>query len=105
MQYLDFVTIIKPTPETEALGVGVGMDGAIVLPEIRDNTFMVEVFNFQGDTQCVTPIDVSHLKLRERNDLTDAEILADLPGNNPNWWCKYENGKIYNLKGEQKPDQ
>ena len=55
--------------------------------------------------RCVTPIDVSHLKLRERNDLTDAEILADLPGNNPNWWCKYENGKIYNLKGEQKPDQ
>ena len=80
MQYLDFVTIIKTTPETEALGVKAGMDGAIVLPEIRDNTFMVEVFNFQGDTQCVTPIDVSHLKLRERNDLTDAEILATCPG-------------------------
>ena len=46
MQYLDFVTIIKTTPETEALGVKAGMDGAIVLPEIRDNTFMVEVFNF-----------------------------------------------------------
>lgn len=77
------------------------MDGAIVLPEIRDNTFMVEVFNFQGDTQCVTPIDVSHLKLRERNDLTDAEILADLPGNNPNWWCKYENGKFITLKANK----
>lgn len=48
MQYLDFVTIIKTTPETEALGVRVGMDGAIVLPEIRDNTLWLRSLIFKG---------------------------------------------------------
>jgi len=28
--------------------------------------------------------------------------LEDLPGNDPNWWCKVEDGYITNLKGERK---
>lgn len=32
----------------------------------------------------------------------DEVILSDLPGYDPNWLCKVEDGYIKNLKGEKK---
>lgn len=33
---------------------------------------------------------------------SDEDILEDLPGHDPAWWCKVEDGYILNLKGERK---
>ena len=34
--------------------------------------------------------------------MTDEAILEDLPNHDPEWWCKVEDGYIWNLKGEKK---
>ena len=47
-------------------------------------------------------IKIKDLELVEESDMTDEQILADLPKNDPHWWCKVENGYIVNLLGEKK---
>ena len=41
------------------------------------------------------------LSLIEESDYTDEKILLDLPNNDPRWWCKYEDGYVYNLAGDK----
>ena len=47
-------------------------------------------------------IKIKDLELVKDNGFTDKELLESLPVNNPEWWCKVENGYIVNLKGEKK---
>ncbi len=47
-------------------------------------------------------IHVSDLEAVKSSNMTDKDILEDLPGRNPNWWCKVEDRYIVNLKGERK---
>lgn len=35
-------------------------------------------------------------------DATDEDIIEMIPLNNPEWWCKVEDGYIINLKGDRK---
>ncbi len=99
MKYLDDIEII--TDKYENLGIPKGTKGAIIMPEIRHNTFMCELFNVSNDNE--TPsIRIDGMKVTRSSDLTDAQILEDLPLHDPHWWCKVEDGYILNLLGERK---
>ena len=99
MKYLD--SIIITTDKYEKDGIPKGTEGAIITPEIRGNTFLCELFNVSEDNE--TPsISVDAMEVTRSSDLTDAQILEDLPLQDPHWWCKVEDGYILNLLGERK---
>jgi len=99
MKYLDGVRLTVDKPEYAKHGLKKGARGAIVLPEIRNNTFEVEFFDFK---EYSFEAFVGDLEVTQDSELTDAEILKELPSADPRWWCKVENGYIVNLKGEKK---
>ena len=119
MKLYDDVKVINDREEYKKEGVKKGMVGYIVLPEIRDNTFLVSFIdeNFEkhkndpdwfvihcnelkDDVFC--EIKIQDLLVVEDGGSTDEDILAELPKNNPKWWCKVEDGYIVNLLGERK---
>lgn len=63
--------------------------------------FLVEFFDIK-DSYEIQPVYVGDIEVTRESDLTDEDILDDLPKHNPAWWCKVENGYIVNLKGERK---
>ncbi|MBQ9481560.1 MAG: hypothetical protein IJU84_05315 [Clostridia bacterium] len=99
MKIYDTVKVTSDAYESE--GVKKGDTGYIVLAEIRNNSFEVE-FEFADDDILYQTIHVKDLEVVKEYPVTDNEILCNLPGENPNWWCKVENGFIMNLKGEKK---
>ena len=101
MKYLDKVRVI--TDKYRSQGISKGDVGHILNAEIRYGTFAFYRENpiTKADDLCVA-VFVGDLEVVRSSDITDAEILEDLPGNDPNWWCKVEEGYIINLKGEQK---
>ncbi len=101
MKYLDRVRVI--TDKYEEKGVKKGDEGHILSAAIRYNTFNFyreDPVTFADDISAA--IFVGDLELVESSDITDEEILEDLPKRDPNWWCKVEDGFIKNLKGERK---
>lgn len=118
MKIYDDVKVIRDREEYKAEGVFKGMEGYIVMPEIRDNSFLVcfidEVFKkennpewfaehlgeIKDDIFCI--IKIEDLELVKDNGSTDKEILRELPKNNSCWWCKVEDGFILNLNGKKK---
>ncbi len=101
MKFLDRIVLTVDKPEYAAEGVTKGTEGVIVISESRKATFMVE---FMRDTKTISimPVYVGDIQLVEASDVTDEDILEDLPSNDPSWWCKVEDGYIINLKGERK---
>ncbi len=107
MKYLDTVRLIVEKEKYAKQGVHKGMEGVIILSEIRYGTFCV---SFEFDKQdpitheyfAEPSVAIEDLELVRSYNATDEAILDDLPGHNPNWWCKVENGYILNLKGEKK---
>ena len=100
MKYLDEVKVI--TDKYEKDNIKKSDIGTIIMPEIRSNTFEVVFTDSEGYDYAMREINVADLELYRDVGLTDDDILEDLPLNNPNWWCKVENGYILNLKGEKK---
>lgn len=47
-------------------------------------------------------IDIDDLRLVKSSNITNKDILEELPGKDPKWWCIVENGFITNLLGEHK---
>lgn len=102
MKYLDRVRIINDKPEYLKNGISKGMEGTIIMPEIRNNQFEIEIHNKSHDMPLYL-IKIEDLELVKANDrVTDKDVLDDLPLKNPKWWCKVENGFIINLLGEKK---
>lgn len=101
MKFLDGVVLTVDRPEYAAEGVTKGTQGAIVISEIRKETFMVE-FMRGMKTIAIMPVYVGDIETYRDSDVTDEDILEDLPSNDPSWWCKVEDGYIINLKGERK---
>ena len=100
MKYLDEVKVL--TDKYESQGVKKGAIGTIILSEMRYNMFEV-VFSYEdGRDYATIEIHVKDLEVVKSSAITDEDILEDLPGKNPSWWCKVENGYIINLKGERK---
>lgn len=100
MKWLDEVRVTTDKYESE--GVKKGDVGTIILSEIRSNAYEVVFSNEDGGDYAETEIFVGDLEEVASSDVTDEDILEDLPGRNPAWWCKVENGYITNLKGEKK---
>ena len=100
MKYLD--SIVVTTNKYAQLGIKKGTKGAIVMPEIRNNTFECELFEVDKEIYPILSVKVSDLDVIQPSDITDKDILEDLPNQDPHWWCKVENGYIINLLGERK---
>ena len=117
MKFLDKVRLIRNRKEYEKYGISVGMVGTISQAEIRDNYFEVifidernydkEFMSIEGNVfklndDIISEIRIEDLELVEDSQCSDEWILQSIPKNNPNWWCKVEDGYITNLKGEKK---
>ena len=100
MKYLDDVRVL--TDKYEDKGVKKGAIGVIINAEIRYKEYEVVFHDKEGYDDLIIGIFIGDLELVNSSDITDEEILEDLPGKNPNWWCKVEDGYIKNLKGEKK---
>ena len=117
MKFLDKVEVVSDNANYNKNNVYKGMVGTIIDAEIRDNCFNVlfidervkdkkfmanekNLLDLKDDI--VYPIKIKDLKLAKSNNCDDATILDSIPQNNPNWWCKVEDGFIINLKGERK---
>ena len=100
MKIFDDVKILSD--EYESQGVKKGAIGTIILEEIRYNTFEVVFHRPDGTDYAMIPIHVKDLELVVDLGYPDDAILEGLPGQDPAWWCKVEDGFILNLKGEKK---
>ena len=98
MKYLDSVKII--TDKYKDKGILFGCKGVIISAPIRNNSFEVEVLNVKEVETFVFGIE--ELEVEKESNVTDDDILEDLPQNDPRWWCKVEDGYILNLLGEKK---
>lgn len=101
MKYLDRVRVISD--RYKAFGINAGDEGHILNAEIRYGTFDFyrEDPVTKADDVCAA-VKIEDLELVESSDITDEQILKDLPGHDPKWWCKVEDGFIVNLNGERK---
>ena len=94
-----------------------GSIGTIIEPEIRENHFLIcfvdpqtigknaewiEKHMFETKHDIIEPILIDDMEVIKSSNIKDSQILADLPKQNPKWWCKVENGYILNLLGEKK---
>lgn len=100
MKWLDEVRVLTDKYESE--GVKKGAIGTIIFAWIRFNQYEVVFSHKDGRDYAEIMIDVGDMEVVRSSDITDSDILDDLPARNPAWWCKVENGYIYNLKGERK---
>lgn len=100
MKWLDEVKVLTDKYEKE--GVKKGAIGTIIFSWIRDNEYEVVFSNKDGRDYAEIMINVGDLEVVKCSNVTDQDILEDLPGQNPAWWCKVEKGYIFNLKGERK---
>ncbi|MFA5759371.1 MAG: hypothetical protein WC942_08475 [Clostridia bacterium] len=102
MKYLDEVRLITNRKTYEEYGVHKDMIGTIMHAEIRFNEFYVIFTAKNGCDIADIDVKIEDLELVKPSNVTDEDILDDLPLHNPSWWCKVENGYILNLKGEKK---
>lgn len=100
MKWLDEVKVI--TDKYEKYGVKKGAVGTIILSELRRDKYDVVFSDKNGADYAEIEIFVGDLEVVKSSDITDEDILEDLPERNPSWWCKVENGYVLNLKGEKK---
>ena len=100
MKWLDQVRVTSDA--YEKVSVKKGAIGTIILSEIRSYTFEVVFSLPDGRDYAETEIFVWNLEVVRSSNITDEDVLEDLPEHNPKWWCKVENGFILNLCGERK---
>lgn len=100
MKYLDRVRVISD--DYEEFGIYRGDEGHILNAAIRYGTvvfYRENPITFVDDRDA--DIRVEDLELVTDYHASDEAILEDLPDHNPEWWCKVEDGYIWNLKGEK----
>ena len=102
MKYFDKVKLLIDRKEYNDEGIYKGSIGIIFDAEIRDNCFHVAFPGKELWVDITIPVQIKDLELVSSGNLSDEMILEGLPKNNPDWWCKVEDGFILNLKGERK---
>ncbi len=117
MKIFDDIRLLKDSDYYNNNGIFKGRIGTINSAEIRDNCFEVvfidERFfdkNFKWTDENMSSvkddifleIPIEDMEVVEESDATDEDILASIPLQNKEWWCKVENGYIVNLLGEKK---
>lgn len=104
MKYGDRVKVLVEKEEYAKNYVHKDMIGMLTDAEIRDCEYMV-IFSekYSPDEEDIyIPMYVGDIETVKEGNYTDAQILQDLPKQDPRWWCKVENGYIINLLGERK---
>lgn len=101
MKFLDGAVLTVDRPEYEKQGLKKGMKGTILIAEIRQETFEVE-FMQNMKTIAIAVVYVGDLEVYYTSNISDAQLLDNLPTPNPLWWCKVEDGYILNLNGDRK---
>lgn len=117
MKYMDEVRVIKDKKEYNKEGIYAGRTGWINSCEIRSGSFQVifidpryidETFEWNDESiyllaeDVIITMNIEDLEFVSDGGATDEIILSGLPQNDPRWWCKVEDGFIYNLLGEKK---
>lgn len=102
MKYFDKVKLIIDRKEYNDEGIYKGSIGIIFEAEIRDNCFNVVFPGKEEWTDISITVKTEDLEFFSSGEVSDKMILEALPKNNPDWWCKVEDGYILNLKGERK---
>ena len=100
MKLLDDIVVLNDNYINK--GIKKGAEGTIIANPIRNNEFLVEIFGLEDDDMPIYPIKICDMQVTKESNLTDEDILEDLPRKNPKWWCKVEDGYIVNLLGERK---
>jgi len=100
MKWLDEVKVLTDKYESE--GVKKGAVGTIIFAWLRNGMYEIVFSDKEGWDYAELLIPVAELEVVRSSDITDEDILKDLPLHDPNWWCKVEDGYILNLKGERK---
>lgn len=100
MKWLDEVRVT--TDAYENVGVKKGAIGTIIFAWMRYDQYEVVFSLPDGRDYADEMIYLWDLEVVRSSDITDEDILEDLPEHNPKWWCKVENGFILNLCGERK---
>ena len=85
----------------DTVGTG-GIFRAADVVEACNYKFEVVFSDSKGKDYALIEIYVGDLEVVRSSNLTDEDILEDLPKHDPHWWCKVENGYILNLLGEKK---
>lgn len=103
MKLFDKVKILCDKPEYLEENVHKGEIGTIWSAEMRGNTFEVIFDNHdENEWYKYAVVNIEDMEVVEDGKATDKMILEELPKNNPDWWCKVEDGYILNLKGKRK---
>ena len=100
MKWLDEVRVTSDAYEDK--GVKKGAIGTIIFAWMRYDQYEVVFSNPDGSDYADEMIYFWDLEVVRSSNITDEDILEDLPEHNPKWWCKVENGFILNLCGEKK---
>ena len=100
MKWLDEVRVTSDRYEDQ--GIKKGAEGTIIFSWIRDYQYELNFCDENGMNDIEIMMYVWDLELVRSSNITDEDILEDLPLHDPNWWCKVEDGYILNLKGERK---
>ena len=103
MKYLDKVKVIIDRKEYLGENIHKGEIGTIWLPEVRADSYYVcfdtgDEYNWYK----YADVKIEDLEFVKDGGCTDEDILEAIPGHNPKWWCKVEDGFIKNLLGEKK---
>ena len=103
MKIYDKVKILCNKKEYLEENIHKGEIGTIWSAEMRENAFEV-IFDNPDENEWYkyAIVDIRDMEVVEDGKATDDMILEGLPKNNPDWWCKVEDGYILNLKGERK---
>ncbi len=100
MKYLDRVRVISD--DYEDCGIKCGDEGHILSSEIRNGTFnFYREDPLTGEGSISAPIKIKDLELVSDYHASDETLLEDLPGHDPAWPCKVENGYIVDLLGNR----
>ena len=99
MKYLDEVRVIND--KYSDMNVPKGTTGTIMFPEICFGAFEVEFYNSEKNLWPLFSVPVEDLELVKDNGMTDEQILEALPNKDPKWFCKVEDGYMWNLLGEK----
>ena len=102
MKYMDTVRLVSG--DYKEFGLKIGDIGTLLEPEIRSSAtlFFLEEVDSARDAVFGAPVYIGDLEVVEEANVSDEALLEALPMHNPEWWCKVEDGYIWNLKGEKK---
>lgn len=106
MKYLDEVRLVVDKEKYSKLGIKKGWTGTIIesyISFLGTKTGCFDIaFHPPGTWEDIlVSASISDIELVKESEISDTEILEDLPNNDPTRYCKVVDGYIVNLRGER----